>query len=63
VGGVYRDQGNEVASNWLKSLLRPHVEAAYRSVREDHLLPSYHDLEIRRMSDRQVMVEFGIVPL
>jgi hypothetical protein len=39
VGGVYRDRGNEVASNWLRSLLRPHVKAAYRRVREDHLLP------------------------
>ncbi|KAF8492174.1 ribonuclease III domain-containing protein [Russula emetica] len=38
VGGVYRDQGADVASNWLISLLRPQVEVAYRSVREDHLL-------------------------
>ena len=39
VGGVYRDQGAEVASKWLMSLLRPHVKAAYQSVREAYLLP------------------------
>jgi hypothetical protein len=39
VGGVYRDQGVEVVSEWLISLLQPHVENAYRKVREDHLLP------------------------
>lgn len=39
VGGVYRDQGAEVASNWLITLLQPHVEVAYQSVRTDHLLP------------------------
>ncbi|KAN0118357.1 Ribonuclease III domain containing protein [Russula decolorans] len=39
VGGVYRDQGAEAASNWLISLLRPYVEVAYRSMREVHLLP------------------------
>jgi len=39
VGGVYRDQGPDVVSNWLISLLRPHVEVAYRIAREDHLLP------------------------
>jgi len=39
VGGLYRDQGAEVVSEWLISLLRPHVKAAYRSVREDYLLP------------------------
>jgi len=39
VGGVYRDQGAEVASNWLISLLRPYVEVAYRSIRKDYLLP------------------------
>ena len=39
VGGVYRDQGAEVASKWLMSLLRPHVKVAYQSVRKDYLLP------------------------
>lgn len=39
MGGLYRDQGNEVASKWLRSLLKPHVKAAYRIVREVHLLP------------------------
>lgn len=39
VGGVYRDQGVEVVTEWLISLLQPHVEDAYRKVREDHLLP------------------------
>jgi hypothetical protein len=39
VGGVYRDQGADVASNWLISLLRPHIEVAYRSMQKDHLLP------------------------
>lgn len=39
IGGVYRDQGPDVASNWLISLLRPHVEVAYRIVRKAHLLP------------------------
>jgi len=48
VGGVYRDQGAEVASNWLISLLRPHVEVAYRSVRKDHLLPLDSDTEAPR---------------
>jgi hypothetical protein len=39
VGGVYRDQGAEVVSKWLMSLLRPHVKVAYQSVRKDYLLP------------------------
>jgi len=39
VGGLYRDQGAEVVSKWLMSLLRPHVKLAYQSVREAHLLP------------------------
>ena len=43
VGGVYRDQGAEVVSEWLTSLLQPHVEVAYQSVRKDHLLP---DIEV-----------------
>ncbi|KAI9509545.1 ribonuclease III domain-containing protein [Russula earlei] len=36
VGGVYRDQGLEVVSNWLISLLESHVEAAYQNVRNDY---------------------------
>lgn len=43
MGGVYRDQGVEVVSEWLISLLQPHVEDAYRKVREDHLLPPESD--------------------
>ena len=39
VGGLYRDQGAEVVSKWLMSLLRPHVKLAYQSVREAYLLP------------------------
>jgi hypothetical protein len=39
IGGIYRDQGAKVASDWLISLLQPHVEDAYRSVLEDHLRP------------------------
>ena len=39
MGGVYRDRGPDVASDWLMSLLRPYVEGAYRRVREEHLLP------------------------
>jgi hypothetical protein len=39
VGGVYRDQGGDVVSNWLMSLLRPYVEVAYCIMREEHLLP------------------------
>ena len=38
MGGVYRDQGAEVASKWLMSLLRPHVKVAYQSLREAYLL-------------------------
>ena len=38
VGGVYRDQGADVASNWLISLLRPYIEIAYQSAREVRLL-------------------------
>ena len=37
MGGVYRDQGLDVVSKWLKSLLRPKVEVAYQSMREDYL--------------------------
>jgi hypothetical protein len=43
VGGLYRDQGLEVVSKWLISLLQPHVEDAYRKMREDHLLPPETD--------------------
>jgi len=38
VGGVYRDQGADVVSSWLISVLRPHIKAAYRIVRDDYLL-------------------------
>ena len=40
MGGLYRDQGAEVVSEWLISLLQPHIEDAYRRVRENHLLPA-----------------------
>jgi hypothetical protein len=46
VGGLYRDQGVDVASNWLISLLQPHVEVAYRTVRKAHHLPL--DTEVPR---------------
>jgi hypothetical protein len=36
VGGVYRDQGFEVVSKWLVSLLRPHVEVAHGSLWDDY---------------------------
>ena len=39
MGGVYRDQGHEVVSNWLMSLLRPQVEATCQIMQEDGLLP------------------------
>ena len=39
MGGVYRDQGAEVISKWIMSLLRPHLEDAYNTVRADYLLP------------------------
>jgi hypothetical protein len=39
VGGVYRDQGFDVVSNWPMSLLRPYAEVVYRNVWEEHLLP------------------------
>ena len=39
MGGLYRDQGLKVVSNWLMSLLQRQIEVAYRSVREDYLLP------------------------
>jgi len=39
VGGVYREQGADIVSNWLMSLLRPYVEVAYCDMREEHLLP------------------------
>ena len=38
MGGVYRDQGAEVVSKWLMSLLRPQVEVTYQSVREGYIL-------------------------
>lgn len=39
MGGVYRDQGFDVVSNWLSSLIRRQVEAAYQTVRKEYLLP------------------------
>jgi len=33
VGGVYRDQGLEVARKWLILVIRPHVEAVYQNMR------------------------------
>jgi hypothetical protein len=33
VGGVYRDQGLEVARKWLILVVQPHVEAAYENMR------------------------------
>jgi hypothetical protein len=39
VGGVYRDQGLEVVSEWLFPLIQSHVEAAYQTVRKEYLLP------------------------
>ena len=33
MGGVYRDQGLEVARKWLILVVQPHVEAAYENMR------------------------------
>ena len=38
MGGVYRDQGVKVVRKWLIPVIQPHVEAAYRNVRNDFLL-------------------------
>jgi hypothetical protein len=39
VGGVYRDQGFDVVSKWLSSLIQRQVEDAYQTVRKEYLLP------------------------
>jgi len=39
VGGIYKDQGFEVVSKWLSSLIQCQVEAAYQTVRKEYLLP------------------------
>ena len=33
MGGVYRDQGLEIARKWLILVVQPHVEAAYQNMR------------------------------
>ncbi|KAH9979714.1 ribonuclease III domain-containing protein [Russula compacta] len=38
VGGLYRDQGLKVVTEWLTSLFQSRVEAAYQNVRKEHLL-------------------------
>ena len=44
MGGVYRDQGHEVVSKWLMSLLRSEVEATYQIMQGGGLLPLETDL-------------------
>jgi hypothetical protein len=39
MGGVYRDQGLEVISEWLFLLIQSHVEAVYQTVHKEYLLP------------------------
>ena len=38
MGGVYRDQGLDVARKWLILVIQPHVEAAYQNLR-NYVLP------------------------
>ena len=38
MGGVYRDQGPEVLSNWLTPLFQSRVDAAYQNLRQLYLL-------------------------
>ncbi|KII94661.1 hypothetical protein PLICRDRAFT_187496 [Plicaturopsis crispa FD-325 SS-3] len=40
VGGLYTDQGLDVAKNWLSPLFRPYAKAAYHIVRTQHGLPA-----------------------
>ncbi|KAI9509544.1 ribonuclease III domain-containing protein [Russula earlei] len=39
VGGVYKEQGLDVARDWLRSLFQADVREAYESERREHLLP------------------------
>jgi hypothetical protein len=56
VGGLYRDQGLEVVRKWLTSLLQPHVEDVYRTMREDYL-PA--PLETEAVSQLEAPASFG----
>jgi len=40
VGGVYRDQGLEAVTEWLRKLMRFQVEAGYQTVYCEYLQPS-----------------------
>ncbi|KAA1466570.1 ribonuclease III [Dentipellis sp. KUC8613] len=39
VGGLYKDQGLSAVQAWLRALLKPYIQQAYRIVREQHGLP------------------------
>jgi len=39
VGGLYREQGLDVVTRWLRSVFQLDIEEAYESVRRGHLLP------------------------
>jgi len=39
VGGLYREQGLDVVTRWLRSVFQLDIKEAYESVRREHLLP------------------------
>jgi len=39
VGGLYREQGMDVVTRWLRSVIQVGIRDAYESVRREHLLP------------------------
>lgn len=39
VGGLYREQGLDVVTKWLRSLFQMDINEAYEIVRREHLLP------------------------
>jgi ribonuclease-3 len=39
VGGLYREQGLDVVTRWLRSLFQMDINEAYEIVRREHLLP------------------------
>jgi len=38
VGGLYKEQGLDVVSDWLRSLFQMDIREAYESERREHLL-------------------------
>ena len=39
VGGLYREQGMDVVTEWLRALFQMDINEAYEIVRREHLLP------------------------